>query len=220
MTVDRAGTRRIAPLLALAAVAILAAAGLAVLYGKGAAGKNEAAACPDAKAAAARLAPLAHGDLAALALDKAPRLAVDVSFNGPDGKKLTLADFRGRNILLNLWATWCVPCRSEMPALDKLQAKFGGPDFEVVAVNIDTNRLDRPKAFLAETGVKNLAFYADPSADAFESLRVAGKALGLPTSLFIDKDGCEVGVMAGPAAWDSGDAEGVVAALIGRERGS
>ncbi|HLW93611.1 MAG TPA: TlpA disulfide reductase family protein [Roseiarcus sp.] len=220
MTGEKTGTRRNAPLLAMAAIVVVVAAGLAVLYGKGAPGKDEAAACPKAKATAERLAPLAHGALAALAVDRAPALAVDISFNAPDGKKLSLADFRGRNILLNLWATWCVPCRSEMPALDKLEAKFGGPDFEVVAVNIDTNRLDRPKAFLTETGVKNLSFYADPSADAFESLRVAGKALGLPTSLFIDKDGCEIGVMAGPAAWDSGEAEGAVAALLGRERGS
>ncbi len=94
---------------------------------------------------------------------KIPSRPSTVSFNGPDGKKLTLADFKGHNVLLNLWATWCVPCRSEMPALDRLQAKLGGSDFEVVAVNIDTSRLDRPKAFLNDAGVKNLGFYADPT---------------------------------------------------------
>jgi thiol-disulfide isomerase/thioredoxin len=161
------------------------------------------------------LAPLAHGDIAALAVDKTPKPAVLITFDGADGRKLSLADFRGRALILNLWATWCVPCRAEMPALDRLEAKAGGKDFEVVAVNVDTARLERPKAFLDGIGVKSLARYADPTADSFESLRVAGKALGLPTSLLIDKDGCELGVVAGPVDWDSGDAAKVVEALKG-----
>jgi thiol-disulfide isomerase/thioredoxin len=199
----------------IAGLAALLAA--AVLYGKGAgAGKDETAACPAAKAVAARLAPLAQGEVAALNVNKNPKPAVDISFADGDGKKLTLADFKGRNVLLNLWATWCVPCRAEMPALDRLQAKMGGADFEVVAVNIDTSRLDRPKAFLAEAGVKSLGRYADSSADSFEALKVAGKALGLPTSLLIGPDGCELAVMAGPAQWDSGDAAKLVTAMIGK----
>ncbi len=219
MTNAHAGSRRNASVLLVAAVAVAAVVGLAVLYGKGAVGKDETSACPNSQAVAARLAPLARGGLAALAVNSRPTPAVDVSFNGPDGKKLRLADFRGRNILLNLWATWCVPCRSEMPALDRLQAKFGGPDFQVVALNIDTSRLDRPKAFFDETGVKSLGLYLDPSADSFEALRVAAKALGLPTSLIIDKEGCEIGVIAGPAAWDGADGEGAIAALLGRAPG-
>jgi thiol-disulfide isomerase/thioredoxin len=199
----------------IAALAVVL--GAAVLYGTGPGGsKDEAAACPAAKAVAARLAPLAQGEVAALNVEKNPQPAVDISFAAADGKKLTLADFRGRSVLLNLWATWCVPCRAEMPALDRLQAKLGGADFEVVAVNIDTSRLDRPKAFLTEAGVKTLAPYADPSADSFETLRVAGKALGLPTSLLIGPDGCELAVMAGPAQWDSPDAVKVVTAMVGK----
>ena len=149
-------------------------------------------------------------------MNKSPKPAVDISFASADGKKLTLADFKGRNVLLNLWATWCAPCRAEMPALDRLQAKLGGADFEVVAVNIDTSRLDRPKAFLDEVGVKNLSRYADSSADSFEALKVAGKALGLPTSLLIGPDGCELAVMAGPATMGfRGDAE-LVTAMMGK----
>jgi thiol-disulfide isomerase/thioredoxin len=192
------------------------ALGAAVLYGKGPAGSKDATACPTAKATAERLAPLAHGDVAALNVERNPQPAVAISFDGPAGKKLTLADFKGRNVLLNLWATWCVPCRSEMPALDRLQAKLGGSDFEVVAVNIDTSRLERPKAFLNDAGVKNLGFYADPTADSFEALRVAGKALGLPTSLLIGPDGCALAVMAGAAQWDSDDAAKVVAAMVAK----
>ncbi|HXW19352.1 MAG TPA: TlpA disulfide reductase family protein [Roseiarcus sp.] len=219
MTDARAGRRRSGSWLVATVVAVAAAVGLAVLYGKGSGGKDASSLCPGARDAAARLAPLARGGLAALAVDKLPAPAPDISFSGPDGKKLKLADFRGRSVLLNLWATWCVPCRAEMPALDRLQAKFGGPDFQVVAVNLDTTRLDRPKAFFAETGVKSLDLYADPSDDSFEALRLAGKALGLPTSLLIDKDGCEIGVMAGPAAWDGAEGEKAIAALIGRGEG-
>jgi thiol-disulfide isomerase/thioredoxin len=216
MAGEKVKARRQAPLIAIAVIVVAAAAGSAVLYGKAGAGKDEAGLCPNAAALAQRLAPLAKGEVASLSVDKRPAPAVDVSFNAPDGKKLNLADFRGRNVLLNLWATWCVPCRAEMPALDRLQAKFGGPDFQVVAVNIDQVRLDKPKAFFADTGVKNLDLYADPSGDAFEALKVAGKALGLPTSLLIDKDGCEIGVMAGPASWDGPDAEAALSALLGR----
>jgi len=117
--------------------------------------------------------------------------------------------------LLNLWATWCVPCRSEMPALDKLQAEAGGPKFEVVTVNVDTARVERAGKFLDEIGVSHLARYADHSGDTFETLRLAGKALGLPTSLLIDAEGCEIGVVAGPANWTSPDAVAAVKVLEG-----
>ncbi len=198
------------------AVALAALGAVAVLYGKAPPPGKAEADCPASSALrAARLAPLAQGDIAALAVDRTPRPAIPIAFDAPDGRKLTLADFRGRALVLNLWATWCVPCRAEMPALDRLQAKAGAKDFEVVAVNVDTARLDRPKALLDEIGVKSLARYADPSADSFEALRLAGKALGLPTSLLIDKDGCELGVVAGPVNWDSDDAAKVAEALKG-----
>src|SRR6202041_982821 len=123
------------------------------------------------QAVAARLAPLAKGEIAALAVDAKPHPALALSFNAPDGKKATLADFKGRALLVNLWATWCVPCRAEMPALERLQARSGGPDFWVVAINVDTARLERAPAFLEGISVKTPTRYADPSADAFETLR-------------------------------------------------
>jgi thiol-disulfide isomerase/thioredoxin len=199
-----------------APLALAAVAAAAVLYGKAAApGKTEAECSAPSKAIAAKLAPFAKGEIAALSVAAHPRPAESLAFNAADGKKLTLADFKGRALVLNLWATWCVPCRAEMPALDKLQAKAGGQNFEVVAVNVDTARLERAPKFLDEIGVKSLARYADPSADTFETLRLAGKALGLPTSLLIDKDGCELGVVAGPANWDSTDAAAAVKVLEG-----
>ncbi len=172
------------------------------------------AACPAAsRALADKLRPLASGDLAALAVK--PVVAPALAFMDANGAKRTLADFRGRAIVLNLWATWCVPCRAEMPALDALQAQAGGPGFEVVAVNVDTARVERAPAFLNEIGVTHLARYADHTGDAFETLRLAGKALGLPTSLLIDRDGCEIGVVAGPANWGSAAALAAAKALQG-----
>lgn len=204
-----------APLIAVVAFA----AALAFLYATKAFHRNEAAteakACTASEAVVAHLKPLVHGEVAALALASQPRPMPELSFAGPDGRQVKLSDFRGRDILLNLWATWCVPCRREMPALDRLQAKRGGPDFQVVAINIDTARLDRPKAFLNEIGVKSLTFYADTKADVFETLKQDGKALGLPTTILVGKDGCAIGTMAGSAQWDSNEA----LALINAEKG-
>jgi len=204
---------RLAIVIAPLAVAAVAAA---VFYGKAPGPGNSEVDCSPASAAlAARLAPLARGEIAALTVAKSPHPAMALSFLGPDGAKHTLADYKGRALLVNLWATWCSPCRAEMPALDRLQAKAGDPQFEVMAVNVDTTRLDRPASFLNEIGVKALARYADPSGDSFEKLRLAGKALGLPTTLMIDKRGCEVGVVAGPANWDAPDAAAAIAELKG-----
>ena len=196
----------------IAAAAVLLAGCLAVLYGFRGSDKEAAAACPGTAALAARLDPLVHGELAALSLSKAPTPMPALAFQGDGGIPKTLADFKGKTVLLNLWATWCVPCRKEMPALDRLQAKLGGPDFQVVAVNVDTARLDRPKQFLTEVAATALPFYADPSAKIFQTLRESGPLLGLPTTFLIDRNGCAVGTMAGPAEWSSADAEKVIAA--------
>jgi thiol-disulfide isomerase/thioredoxin len=175
-----------------------------VLYGiAGGPGKETVSAC--SADVSRQLAPFARGQLAALNVPANPKQAVPISFLGPDGARLSLADFKGRAVLLNLWATWCLPCREEMPALDSLQSQLGDADFEVVAVSIDTARLERRRTFLEETGIKSLAFYADPTADSFQTLKRAGKALGLPTTILIDSSGCEVGVMAGPADWAADD---------------
>ena len=197
----------------LAGLAILAvAAVLGVVYAMGGAGKAAPTACKDTPATAARLDPLARGEVAALALQHTARAVPALAFKAADGTPKTLADFKGRTVLLNLWATWCIPCRKEMPALDRLQAKLGGPDFQVVAVNIDTARLDRPKLFLADAGIAHLPLYVDSTAGVFQTLRTDGQALGLPTTLLVDPNGCEIGVMAGPADWGSADAEALIQA--------
>lgn len=193
--------------------AVLLVGSLGVLYGMRGIGKETAAAaCPGTAALSARLDPLVHGEVAALNLAKTPQLMPNLNFQDGAGAVKSLADFKGRTVLLNLWATWCVPCRKEMPALDRLQAKLGGADFAVVAVNVDTAKLDRPKQFLTAIGITALSFYADPSGQAFQTLRESGPVMGLPTTFLIDRDGCTVGTMAGSAEWSSVDAEKVITA--------
>jgi len=188
---------------------VVVAVVVAVLYGMKAPGHKEAGvdpACLGTSEKIARLKPLVHGEIAALSLASPPKPLPELNFIAADGTPARLADFKGRNVLLNLWATWCVPCRQEMPALDHLQGLLGSKDFVVVAVNIDTAKLDRPKAFLSDIGVKNLAFYADSTADVFQALKENGKILGLPATMLVDKNGCEIGTLAGPAQWDSQEA--------------
>jgi thiol-disulfide isomerase/thioredoxin len=198
------------------AIAIGCAVGLAALYWTGGGQSNAIAVpCAGSRAVAARIAPLALGEVAAVTVSSRPTAAPALTFEGPDGKAKVLADFRGKAILLNLWATWCVPCRREMPSLDQLEAQKGGPDFEVVAINVDTTKLQNRRSFLTAAGVNKIRFYADPSGSVFQALRSAGATIGLPTTLLIDKDGCSVGSIAGPANWASPDGLHLVDALIG-----
>jgi thiol-disulfide isomerase/thioredoxin len=203
----------------LVALAVLAglAAGVAAVYGIGGGGGNrESASCPGAAAVAARIAPLAKGEVAAVNVQSTPKPLPALAFLRPDGSKATLADYKGRTVLLNLWATWCAPCRHEMPALDALQQALGGADFEVVAVNIDTRNVEKAATFLDEVGVKTLVRYADPTAGIFQDLKKAGKAVGMPTTILIDKDGCELANIAGPAEWAGADAKAMITAALGR----
>jgi len=201
---------------AFAALVLASLALLLVLYVSGNGGKNTPVdpACLDTARTAARLQPLARGEIAALALASSPRPLPELSFAAP-GATARLADFKGRLVLFNLLATWCIPCRLEMPALDRLQAKLGSKDFAVVAVNVDTARLGRPKAFLEAIGAKNLALYTDAQGELLQGLKQTGKVLGLPTTILVGRDGCDLGTLAGPAQWDSRDALALLTAALG-----
>ena len=198
------------------------AVGLAGVYGiatlTGNAGGDAAmdVTCRPAVELARKLAPLARGEVAAVNVAKSPLKLPALAFQDAAGKPLTLEHWRGRTVLINLWATWCVPCRKEMPALDALEQRLGGPRFEVVAVNIDTRDPDKPKAWLKELGIEKLAYYADPEAKTFQDLKAIGRAFGMPTTLLVDPQGCEIGSIAGPAEWASDDAINLIQAAIGK----
>lgn len=115
------------------------------------------------------------------------------------GRSLTLADFRGRTLLLNIWATWCPPCREEMPTLDRLQAQLGGAEFHVLALSIDKGGFVAVRAFYAEIGITHLDLYL---ADQLRGMMAFG-VVGLPTTLLVNPEGREVARKVGPAAWDS-----------------
>lgn len=208
--------RRLAVAFAAAPIVILAV--LAGVYGIGGwRGNPAAAACAPAVATASRIAPLAQGEVAALAVTRTPYLVPDLVFKDAQGHARKLSEWRGRTVLLNLWATWCVPCRKEMPALDALEQKLGGPSFAVVAVNIDTRDPEKPRAWLKEIGINRLGYYADPTARVFQDLKTVGRAPGMPTTLLLDPSGCEIGAMAGPAEWASEDAVKLISAALARQ---
>jgi thiol-disulfide isomerase/thioredoxin len=170
--------------------------------------------CSGAVELARRIAPLAHGEVAALTMATSPSQLPDLTFEDADGKPRKLSDWRGKTVLVNLWATWCVPCRKEMPALDSLQGKLGGKEFEVVAINIDTRDPEKPKNFLREANLTRLGYFADPKAKVFQDLKSVGKALGMPTSVLVDGQGCEIANLAGPAEWASDDAIKLIQAAM------
>ena len=150
------------------------------------------------------------GQMAAYVKKKTPEALPEITFNDASGKTLTLADFKGKTVLLNLWATWCAPCREEMPSLDRLQKDLGSDKFEVVALSLDRKGAEASQKFLDETKVSNLKLYIDASAKQGTLLRI----VGMPTTILIDKEGRELGRLAGPAEWDSEDAKKLIKAAL------
>jgi thiol-disulfide isomerase/thioredoxin len=123
------------------------------------------------------------------------------------GQPVDLADFKGKIVVLNFWATWCPPCVAEMPALDKLEGELGGRDFQVVAVSTDRQGIKKSAPFYRRAGIKNLTLYNDTRGD----LQDAFKAKSLPTTVLLDRDGREIGRMEGAANWDSPEAKALIA---------
>jgi thiol-disulfide isomerase/thioredoxin len=211
-------------LILLALVAGALAGAVAVYVTSRPAGNNQAeapaasvseadvAACTAKADKAKALAASATGDVAAMLAADPPQSLKALAFNAPDGRPMTLADRSGKTVLLNLWATWCFPCREEMPALNALQKEMGSEKFEVMAVNVDTGDDAKPKKFLSETGIDTLGYYRDNTLSLFNELKTRGLALGLPVTLLIDGDGCLLAHMNGPANWASDDAKKLIAA--------
>ncbi len=210
------------PSLKLVGIAVVAGiiAGAAAVYiketGSGNGGADTASAeCKATKDIATRIKPFLKGEVAAMVAPEEPRRMTSIAFNGADGKPMTLDHFAGKTVLFNLWATWCVPCREEMPALNALEKELGSGRFQVVPVNIDTGDDEKPKTFLSETGVDALQLYRDNTIGVFNTLKKQGLAFGLPVTLLIDDKGCLISAMNGPAAWDSEDAKALIRGAAG-----
>ena len=206
-------------MIVVGALAVAAAIGIAGVYGMGGMKRNDqagsaAASCAKTVDLAKKIQPLVKGEVAALTVNATPFKVPDLTFEDATGKARKLSDWQGKTVLVNLWATWCVPCRKEMPALEALQTKLGGPKFEVVAINIDTTNPDKPKAFYKDTNLVKLGYFSDAKAKVFQDLKAVGRALGMPTTVLMDSNGCEIGFMAGPAEWAGDDAVKLINATI------
>ena len=156
--------------------------------------------------------PVAAQAPVGFAVHESPRSLPAIQFENGEGEAMSLADFHGKVVLLNVWATWCAPCRREMPTLERLQAELAGPDFEVVALSLDRQGLPVVKEFYKELGLQELAMYVDASGAAQRALNV----LGLPTTLLLDRDGNEIGRLLGPAEWDSPEMVGFLREYLKR----
>lgn len=178
---------------------------------------GQAKECPVQDDAAAAIGEAATGELAALNGTGEGRGYKTLAFKDAAGADLTIADFKGRALLVNFWASWCVPCREEMPALDALATKYNSDEFMVLPINLDigSGGLEKAQAFLDENQFANLPLYADNSFAAFERLKQEAVAIGLPATLLLDQNGCELAVLQGPAEWNTPDGERVIAALLG-----
>lgn len=172
--------------------------------------------CPAQTEAGQALDAAAVGELAALNGTGEGRGYRSLTFKNAEGMDTSVAAFSGKRLLVNFWASWCVPCREEMPALDAIAAKYNSDTFMVLPINLDmgADGLDKARAFMEEGGFTHLPLYADNTFAAFERLKTEAVAVGLPVSLLLDESGCELAVLPGPAAWNHPDGEAVVEALI------
>ena len=153
---------------------------------------------------------LNSGQVAAFVFKKEPEALPEITFTDKDGKTRTLADWKGRVVLLNLWATWCAPCRHEMPALDRLQKELGSDKFEVVALSVDRTGLEGARKFFTQIKIEKLGLYVDATA----KMGTALKSVGLPTTLLINAEGREIGRLVGPAEWDHEDAKRLIRSAL------
>jgi thiol-disulfide isomerase/thioredoxin len=172
------------------------------------AAETPTAAAPAATAGVSKA--LATGTLAAFLVHPEPKPLPDVAFADGAGKPLKLSDWKGRVVLINLWATWCAPCRKEMPDLAKLQTELGSGEFEVVAISVDRKGAEASSAFLTETGADALKLYVEPTTRIVGELQSAG----LPATILVDRQGREVGRLLGPAHWAAPEAFALVRAAL------
>jgi thiol-disulfide isomerase/thioredoxin len=153
---------------------------------------------------------LTVGEMTTFVFKPAPEAIADVAFKGRSGEELSLKNWAGRVVLVNLWATWCAPCRKEMPSLSRLQKDLGSKDFEVVALAVDRAGAETAGKFLASVDASELKLYVDATARGASAL----KAVGMPTTILLDRQGREIGRLTGPAEWDSEEAKRLIKSVF------
>lgn len=136
-------------------------------------------------------------------------------FQGPDGQAMTLADLKGKVLLVNFWATWCAPCVAEMPELNRLQKEAGSDRFQVLAISQDREGAAVARPFLEKHGLDALALYTDPSLGLGRALKLQG----LPTTLILDAQGRELGRLVGMADWAGKDARALIDWVLAQQPG-
>ena len=200
-------------MLVVAALSAVLALALTLWLGNG--GTPQATECPVQADRAAKIDAAAIGQLAAMNGTGQGRGYADLAFTDAAGKPMTIADFAGKKLLVNFWASWCVPCRAEMPELDALAAKYNSDTFMVLPVNTGETTAGKAASFLAENNWPNLPLYIDPKFAAIERLKTTAVSIGLPATILLDEKGCELAVLQGPASWNSPDGHNVIEALLG-----
>ena len=200
----------------LSIVAVLGAIGIAAVMLLSNPSDISAQECIVSPETIAALDEVTIGQMAALIPTGTGRGYADLAFVDGEGNAHTLAEYEGKPLLVNFWATWCGPCREEMPALNALSERYADQPFEVVTIDLDLGDagMDKAKAFLDENGLSALPLLGDPTFAAFERLKASGVALGLPATLLLDGRGCELAVLQGPAEWDGETAISVIEKLI------
>ncbi len=158
---------------------------------------------------------MSTGTLAAFVFKDGRPAVESGAFQDGAGKELSLTGWKGRVVVVNLWATWCAPCRKEMPDLAELQKDYGGDDFEVVAISVDLKGAEASSAFLKEVSADNLALYVEPTTRIMKKLG----AIGLPVTILIDRNGGEIGRLLGPAHWTAPEARKLIEAAIAEKTG-
>jgi len=158
----------------------------------------------------AEIEALQTGDMRKLQFHATPKSVPDIAFDTADGGTATLADYRGKLVVVNFWATWCAPCRKEMPMLDALQDQMGGETFEVVTIATGRNAPPAMKAFFEEIGVQHLPLHKDDNSALARAMGV----LGLPVTLILSPEGVELARLTGDADWSSDSAKAILQALM------
>ncbi len=205
---------KLSPRRVLAAAALCAVLAIAITVWVGNAGLlGGATACAPQPSAAKMIDVAATGELAALNGTGTGRGYADLAFTDASGKPTTLAAYAGKKLLVNFWASWCIPCRAEMPALDALAAAQNDDKFEVVTINTGETQAGKAETFFKAGNWAHLPLLIDDKFAVLDRLKTTAVSIGLPTSLLIDAKGCELAVLQGPAEWNSPDGTRVIEAL-------